>query len=206
MTPQTIQDLEEQIAKLKEQLLLAEKDASTDPLTGIVNRRTLERELRTNIADAQRNYFDLIIAEIDLDHFKLVNDTYGHEQGDVVLKSFARIVNHSLRDTDIFGRWGGEEFILILPIPKTTPSEDIAIFFKRLQANISGINKSPNPYQNADKLTVSIGAVIAQSGNKTLSPEQILRQVDAALYEAKKTRNTYIIQPYREDYLVSPVG
>ena len=199
-----ILELEAQVNHLKDQLAIAEKNAAIDALTGVFNRRVLEKELRTNLADADRNYFDLVIVEIDLDHFKEVNDTWGHLHGDKVLRDFTEIIQATLRDTDIFGRWGGEEFLLVLPVLRGTPLDQIEDFIKRLHLNTSKINRSDNPHREPEPLTISSGAIIVEAGHNKIDYQQVLRQVDAALYESKKSRDTHTIKFYQEGYLESP--
>lgn len=199
-----ILELEQQVKDLQQQLEASEKNAATDHLTGIFNRRVLEKELNTNLADADRSYFDLVVVEIDLDHFKDINDVYGHQHGDKVLIEFTRVAQDSLRDTDTFGRWGGEEFLMILPIPRGTHREDIEYFLKRLHSGATKINRSNNPYKDHQSLTVSSGAIVIEAGRNKIDREQVLRQVDAALYESKKTHNTYTLKAYQTEYLQSP--
>jgi diguanylate cyclase (GGDEF)-like protein len=194
-----ILELEQQVNGLQQQLAIAKKNAVTDPLTGIFNRRVLEKELNFNLADTDRSYFDLVVVEIDLDHFKEVNDLYGHPQGDTILKEFTKLVQQTLRDTDIFGRWGGEEFLLILPIPHHTPVAEIEKFFRRLQSNIYKINRSNKPQEDHLGLTFSAGAVIVEAGRKKVDLERVLNQADSALYESKKIRNTFVLKKYIED-------
>ena len=177
--------------------------ARLDDLTELPNRRQMTHELSVALANVQRQHFDLVVAEVDLDFFKRVNDQYGHPQGDAVLKAFAKFISQTLRDTDFFGRWGGEEFLLILPIDKGTSPDEIMHLFTRYHEKASQINRSDDtePFQEQ---TISIGAVCIESGQQNLDPEKILKQVDVALYESKQTRDTTTFKPYQPDRSQTP--
>jgi diguanylate cyclase (GGDEF)-like protein len=122
----------------------------------------------------------LTIAVIDLDHFKTINDRYGHAAGDFVLKEFARVGRETLRSTDFLGRWGGEEFIVVLP---DTSLDTAMLSIERLRAAALQV-KLP---ASTDELRVSFSAGLAtnESGVKTL--DDIVAQADVALYEAKSS-------------------
>ncbi len=196
---QEYRQLEDRNAELSKKLEISERYASTDLLTGISNRRITQEALVTDLSDVERNYFDLVVAQIDLDHFKNVNDTYGHEQGDAVLIGFTRAIQKHLRRSDKFGRWGGEEFILCLPMPPGTEILGIEDLFEKYQHESLTINRAPQELRKHEPLTISLGAVIIRSGAKYLDHQEILRQVDTALYESKKIRNTYTLKTYQKN-------
>ncbi|QDF28390.1 diguanylate cyclase [Halarcobacter anaerophilus] len=153
-----------------------EQLAITDRLTNIYNRHKLDEVLKSERLRSDRyNYkFGLII--FDIDYFKKVNDIYGHHIGDVVLQEFAYILKSNSRRTDTVGRWGGEEFIIIVP---HTNKERLLIFAKHLKDLIEGYN-----FTKAQKITASIGVTIFK---KEDSVESFVSRADNALYKSKKT-------------------
>lgn len=155
-----------------------------DILTKIKNRRTYEKELKKQIALSRRyqeNYFGLIM--IDIDNFKNVNDTYGHQIGDTVLQKLSKYINKNLRDSDIFARWGGEEFIILSPFSTIQQVEELS---KNLQILVSTINFTP-----IEELTISLGITTYKEND---TEDNIQKRVDKALYLAKeKGRNRYEI-------------
>ncbi len=165
--------------------------AATDPLTGAFNRREF-----TSLADqesqrANRYNHPLSIMMLDLDHFKRLNDTYGHAAGDKALQRFTTLCCNALRTVDIFGRWGGEEFVTLLP---ETDVEGAVIIAERLRKLVS---QSILVYNDQKiSLTASIGIAQYRSGEMTV--EGPLSRADSAVYDAKKAgRNR--ISVYRND-------
>jgi diguanylate cyclase (GGDEF)-like protein len=152
--------------------------ASHDGLTGLPNRRRCVEVATEALRAAVEGHSPLTIGLIDLDYFKLINDRYGHAAGDAVLKDFAKVGRNSLRATDFLGRWGGEEFIVVLP----GITLDVAMLsIERLRTASLGIKLPDGP----DPMRVSFSAGLAtlDSGIKTL--DDIIAQADVALYEAK---------------------
>jgi diguanylate cyclase (GGDEF)-like protein len=152
--------------------------ASTDGLTGLPNRRRTA-ELATNaLAAATDSDKPLTIAIIDMDHFKYINDRCGHATGDYVLREFARLGRESLRTDDSLGRWGGEEFLLIMP----DATADVAIAtLERLRTLVFGINLPPS----GAGLRVSMSAGLATRDMQVRSLDELIARADAALYVAK---------------------
>ena len=152
--------------------------ASHDGLTGLPNRRRSVESATAALNAAVNQQKPLTIAVIDLDHFKTINDRYGHAAGDFVLKEFARVGRETLRSSDFLGRWGGEEFIVVLP---DTSLDTAMMSIERLRAAALQIRLPSSP----DDLRVSFSAGLAtnESGVKTL--DDIVAQADVALYEAK---------------------
>ena len=153
--------------------------ASHDGLTGLPNRRRSVEVATAALDSAAQEHRPVTIALIDLDHFKMINDRHGHATGDAVLKDFARVGRESLRTTDFFGRWGGEEFIVVL----SDMTLDVAMTsIERLRAAALEIKL---PVNGDDEMRVSFSAGLAtnESGIKTL--DDIIAQADVALYEAK---------------------
>ena len=152
--------------------------ARLDPLTGIFNRRHLQERTELDLRLAGRRNQPIAILMVDVDHFKRVNDTYGHETGDYVLRTVAQRIRTSMRIEDTVGRWGGEEFLAVLPF---TSLDAAAIAAERLRECIA----SPalvTPSGVELEMTVSVGYT---SGLKT-DPEQLIAEADAALYAAKQ--------------------
>jgi diguanylate cyclase (GGDEF)-like protein len=147
----------------------------TDQLTGIGNRRRLDQALEEEISRAVRSGDKLSALMADLDHFKLVNDTYGHAVGDKVLETFGRLLRQTARLSDVLGRYGGEEFVVLMP---NTARAEAVIFAERLRLALA---TTPIPPLKAP-ITVSLGVVELRPGE---SGEAFLRRVDDALYGAK---------------------
>lgn len=157
--------------------------AVTDPLTGLFNRRYALPHI-TRISDRARRLgrpFAVMVA--DLDHFKKVNDTYGHAAGDAVLSELARRLRDNLRAVDLVARIGGEEFLVVLPDASDRKAGHTA---RRLCAAVSEAPFAIPGCELPISVTVSIGVTIAQpAGSEGALPEALLRNADAALYEAK---------------------
>ena len=152
--------------------------STVDELTGLFNRRHALVHLQEQWSLAEQSHRGLTIAALDVDHFKTINDTYGHEAGDVVLRRVAAVVSESIRGTDIACRMGGEEFLIIFP---SQTLEDVAICAERLRSNIER-----HVFQAVDAyihVTVSIG--LACRDAHTASPSDLIRTADKNLYQAK---------------------
>lgn len=155
-----------------------EELAELDELTGAMNRRSIMHSLEDQIASAPRSGEPLTIALIDLDWFKRINDLFGHPTGDEVLKTFAISIFANIRTTDHFGRYGGEEFLLVMP---KTQMPDAAFLLERLRAIVAELDWSA--FSEGMQVTLSAG-VATLAPNET--PEALLARADAALYEAKE--------------------
>ncbi len=162
---------------LKEANKRIEELAELDDLTGSLNRRCIMRSLDDEIARAHRTSAPCSIALLDLDWFKRINDTYGHPTGDEVLKTFAITVFANIRGVDRFGRYGGEEFLLVLP---DTP-QDIAVrLIERLRSIVAGLDWSA--FSPGMRVTVSAGVATLKASE---TADTILARADGALYKAK---------------------
>ena len=163
---------EEAVAKLQEY-------ADRDGLTGIANRRYFEARLRDEYTRWQRYGGELSILLFDLDHFKKINDQFGHVVGDTVLRDMAQRVSHVVRAQDTFGRFGGEEFALLLPC---TPLEDAMLVAEKIR---NTIGDKPVDVQGVDvPVTASVGGASARAGVPAY--EALINEADAALYSAKR--------------------
>jgi len=153
-----------------------------DSLTGIFNRYKIDTTLNQQIAFSKRNNIPLSIIFFDIDHFKKINDTYGHNIGDIVLKELTFLVKNNIRQYDIFGRWGGEEFIIILP---NTSLENAVKIAKKLKSIIEN-----HTFKEVGKLTCSFGVTELKENDTS---ESILIRVDNHLYSAKKSGRNKVI-------------
>ncbi|MES9905294.1 MAG: diguanylate cyclase [Sedimenticola sp.] len=153
--------------------------ANTDPLTGLNNRRCLCAQGGAEIARCRRHGHDLAIMMLDLDYFKAINDTWGHAVGDYVLQEFAGLLQESARESDILGRFGGEEFVIIMP---ATVLEQALEFAERLRIKVE---KLPFKLNDALNITVSIGCAQFQQDDKDI--DEPLDRADKALYRAKQS-------------------
>jgi diguanylate cyclase (GGDEF)-like protein len=163
--------------ELKEAYKRIEELAELDELTGSLNRRSIMRVLDDEVTRAHRSKTPCSIALIDLDWFKRINDAYGHPTGDEVLRTFAITVFANIRAIDKFGRYGGEEFLLVLP---DTPEDGAARILDRLRAIIADLDWSA--FSSGMQVTISAG-VATLKPNET--PDAILARADSALYAAK---------------------
>jgi diguanylate cyclase (GGDEF)-like protein len=158
-------------------------DARTDSKTGLLNAATWDRESAAEVVRAVRTQSPLAIVMVDIDKFKNVNDTYGHLVGDQVLKEIANTLNTLLRDYDLAGRFGGEEFSLLLPQTRAVDAFRIA---ERVRANIASLSIIAPGATGGERVqvTVSIGVAALDSGSKRELSE-LMAAADAALYRAK---------------------
>lgn len=155
-----------------------EETSSRDPLTGLLNRRALMEMIKQEVQRASRSGDSFVVAMLDVDHFKAVNDRYGHETGDRALVELAGVLGESLRQYDLCGRWGGEEFLVLLP--QTQPDTAQAVM-DRLVGDVRGLAIAAG--DDVLRLTVSIGMAYHQLG-ETFS--ETLSRADQALYLAKQ--------------------
>ncbi len=151
-------------------------EAEHDSLTKVPNRRLFNEKLKEEFYKAKRFNISLSIAMIDIDYFKKINDTYGHNEGDIVLKKLASFCQNNIRKSDFFARWGGEEFLFIFP--HTNLKEAVKICYK-LKNELQNNKKIQNPV----KFTISCGV---SEVNKEDNIETLLKRVDEALYKAKE--------------------
>ena len=159
--------------------------AIVDSLTNIYNRRQLDRSLENESLRSIRFKQTFSIALFDIDYFKMVNDNYGHQSGDIVLKDIAEIIKKSSRNIDIVGRFGGDEFLVILP---NTPLQGALIFAERIRLIVNKYGAMRKKIFPQCKISLSIG--LAEFDGSLDTPERILNKADKALYQSKhKGRN-----------------
>ncbi len=162
-----------------------ERIAATDPLTGLGNRRLMEETLQREVARAHRHGTEFSIALIDFDHFKRINDKFGHQIGDEALKAFAEIAQEEARNEDLFARWGGEEFLGGLPC---TGSEEAVKIMERLAGQLREVILTQEP--DAPTLTISVGIAQLRPDETTSS---LLSRADDAMYLAKSSGRDHIV-------------
>lgn len=163
------------------------KHATLDALTGFYNRRQLEERIKQEISSAKRQKRNLCAIMIDIDFFKSVNDTYGHAAGDLVLKTVSKIIKSQLRDYDIAGRYGGEEFLILLPYTKIDEAKMVA---ERLRSAVE--NKKIDiskicPDKKDISVTISLGVSQYQNDNNFVT------NADKALYQAKESGRNRVV-------------
>lgn len=167
-------------------------EAMHDFLTGIPNRKSTLEALERELARSQRNKSSLAVGMIDLDHFKIINDTYGHQAGDTTLILFTEKVRSLLRSYDTFGRVGGEEFLVLVPLDRE--DQDPCLLFKRICEQIAQSTFQIDSHTISITISIGVSTAIHQSeGKKVLSTDQILSQADKALYRAKETGRNRVV-------------
>jgi len=150
--------------------------ASTDPLTGAFNRRRFNELMLSELARAKRYSTTLTLIIFDIDHFKRINDIFGHSAGDQVLLKLALLVSANIRDTDTFARWGGEEFVILATHCDTNCPNSLAEKIRKLIEEY--------PFAEVDKVTCSFGVAEYRAGD---DQESIVKRADSNLYRAKET-------------------
>lgn len=169
---------------LEQQNRLLMEMSAIDYLTNVFNRRALVEKLDYEMRRAHRGSRRLSVVLLDIDHFKRVNDTYGHVTGDRVLQQVAQVIKRSVRNTDLVGRYGGEEFLVVLPDCPLSAAIRVAEKIRQ------GVQDTPFD----DGLQVTISAGLAEYANETT--EQLIMAADRCLYEAKARGRNRVVAPY----------
>jgi two-component system cell cycle response regulator len=174
--------------RLRHNVQLSLEMAITDQLTGLHNRRYMSRHLDTLVSSARKNGRPLAFVIMDIDYFKQVNDTHGHDIGDEVLKEFANRINANVRGLDLACRYGGEEFVVVMPDTDMSFAYSIS---ERLRQSIETTPVKISRAPHALNITISIG--IASLENGDASAEALLRRADQALYRAKRSGRNKVV-------------
>lgn len=153
--------------------------ASTDPLTGLPNRRSFFSNAQKEFSRARRYKIPFSVMMLDIDFFKLINDTHGHGVGDEALKQFSTLLKECTRDTDVLGRYGGEEFVVMLP---ETPILNVHTLAERILKQCQSLTIKTS--EGSCAFTVSIGLTEVKESDENM--EEILKRADDALYQAKE--------------------
>ena len=173
-----VQELEEKVKTLEDELTRTKTENMKDHLTGLLTRRAFSDEVKSIESAYERIKTQYAVVFFDLDHFKKLNDTYGHECGDVVLSTFGKILNKSIRDHDIVGRYGGEEFVAIIHF---NLNRELLQFLKRIKTIVT-----ENSFlYKGQKIKVTFSAGVALRGSYD-SYENTLQKADMLLYQAKE--------------------
>ena len=182
-----VQELEEKVKTLEAELSRTKTESMRDHLTGLLTRRAFSEEVKRIESAYERIKTQYAIIFFDLDHFKKLNDTYGHECGDVVLSTFGKILNKSIRDHDVVGRYGGEEFVAIIHF---NLSRELLLFLKRIKKIVT-----ENLFVYKDKkIPVTFSAGVAIRSNYDTF-ENTLQKADMLLYQAKENgRNKIVLE------------
>ena len=173
--------LEKSIAQLKVENIERQRAAEeleklsiTDPLTSIYNRRKFNKLLASEVERSKRYQTNLSIIMCDIDHFKKINDTYGHDVGDEALKVFSEKINENIREIDMFARWGGEEFMILMP---NVSIDDACSVAEKLRKVITSTE-----VKKLDSITASFGVTDLHEDE---TAESFIKRVDLAMYKAK---------------------
>ncbi|HEY1613220.1 MAG TPA: PleD family two-component system response regulator [Rhizomicrobium sp.] len=174
--------------QLRHNMQLSAEMAVTDQLTGLHNRRYMTRHLDTLMADAASSGRPIAFLIIDIDHFKAVNDSFGHDVGDEVLREFAGRISANVRGIDLACRFGGEEFVIVMPDTEPSLAYTVA---ERLRTSVEKTPFSISCSPNALNVTISIG--MAGSDRPDDTAEALLRRADQALYRAKRDGRNRVV-------------
>jgi len=178
-TAKAKREYDKDVSALNNEVSMLEHSANTDPLTGVFNRRFFMASISLLINNAFRDNKTSYVVLMDLDHFKKINDTYGHQVGDDVLVTFAEMANSSMRAGDLFARYGGEEFIMLV---SCTEKESLSTLLERIRINTTKMNVVFEG--KAIPVSTSIGVSTVESGSDD-DIEKAIAQADRALYIAK---------------------
>ncbi len=171
--------------KAKEKMLT--ESMTYDLLTGVLNRFNIFKRGEEYFSLCKRKELPLSILYMDIDHFKKINDTYGHDFGDIVLKKFAETINDNIREEDVFGRIGGEEFLAVLPFTDKDEAFTVAEKLRKLVSEMK--------FENLDDLSITVSAGLAFFGNNTDIDtfDQLITMADNLLYRAKKSGRNKVV-------------
>lgn len=184
---QTLEELRIKNQQLEEAVTKLEAQASTDPLTQLANRRHIQTALERSFSEASRYNTDLAGVMIDLDGFKQLNDTLGHQEGDHLLQIMARVLQANCRRCDIAGRYGGDEFVLLMPHTDPVIAQQVAHRIK-----MQFVEAARSSFPDFDGINLSIG-IACTSLSRPASADQLVALADAALYRAKQAGKARII-------------
>lgn len=165
------------------------REVVTDPLTNLYNRRFFEQRAREEIERSIRHHVPVTLLMLDVDHFKRINDIYGHQTGDRVLQSVAHHLKESVRESDVCARYGGEEFILLLP---STPGRNAMFLADRLRRGLGDLMHTGLGLPSHESVTVSGG--LSTCPRDATEVQSLIRCADTALYEAKNGGRNRIVR------------
>jgi diguanylate cyclase (GGDEF)-like protein len=176
------QNLEQEKSRLDRKLSEKTAESATDALTGVLNRRAFERAIETEFAVATSNNWPLSMVFVDVDNFKIINDSHGHQGGDLALRAVADVLRGTLRETDVVARYGGDEFVLLLP---GVDAETLEKITERIGQRARSL-KVPGASGQSFSVTLSLGLVTRDSGNAFATTQELVAAADQALYQSKR--------------------
>jgi diguanylate cyclase (GGDEF)-like protein len=210
-----VRDRTEELERTKERLERMNKElqktnrmlsriAMYDGLTGLLNLRSFMDQLDSKLREGERYHYPVALIMVDLDHFKQINDTYGHQVGDAALKYTARLLSSSSRESDVVGRYGEGEMMLMLPgLDGEDPARTAVALAERLRCEMMEIRLDEAPDL---RITGSFGVSWTLS-NDRMDPGVLIGRADKALYRAKERgRNQVCVEPPESPQLESPLG
>lgn len=189
------QELTHRSRELEQMVTLSQQLATTDSLTGLNNRRFLDENLESIFAQAKRHADPLCLVLVDVDHFKNINDEYGHSSGDAVLKLLGNLIRWSARDSDIGARMGGDEFAFVLP--RTSVMQGRVFAESLLEKTRNHVFSIPG--EKIIKVSLSIG--VAELSDDVLSVEMLYGAADKALYESKHRGRNQVTGIHKNKFL-----
>ncbi|RCX18793.1 diguanylate cyclase (GGDEF)-like protein [Anaerobacterium chartisolvens] len=181
-------ELKEKVKKLTARNTALKKMALTDTLTGLYNRNYIAGSLHITLARSIRSGEPISFIMADIDFFKTINDTYGHQTGDCVIRDASKIIKHSVRESDIVARYGGEEFLIVCPITEASGARKIS---ERIRSNIDSNTFICGDHSIHITISLGIRSMALKQGTKTdIIMNKLIKEADMALYKAKfKGRN-----------------
>ncbi|HEX7051432.1 MAG TPA: PleD family two-component system response regulator [Longimicrobiales bacterium] len=181
-----IKELQDELQQKNEEL---ERISISDGLTGLFNHRHMKEVVHDEFERSKRTGEPLAVVMFDFDHFKQVNDTYGHQVGDRVLQEMARILERTAREIDKIGRYGGEEFIVVLP---DTDMDDAVTFAERVRQRVE---RHPFAVDRAEPLHLTVSAGVATTPHPAVyNPRTLVQRADQALYAAKAAGRNRVVR------------
>lgn len=181
-----------ELTQMRQDMIGLKAEAMTDALTGMPNRKAFDLELKTRASEALERGRAMSLVLVDIDHFKIFNDTFGHQVGDQVLKLVAKTMSEGLRPGDFLARYGGEEFAIVVPGAKLRDAEKLADRLRERIADKDIVNQSKN--EKLGRLSISLGVSQLQPGEAL---DHLIDRSDRALYKAKAAgRNTVVAIEY----------
>ncbi|MEK6202019.1 MAG: GGDEF domain-containing protein [Desulfobulbaceae bacterium] len=184
-----------------QQICILEQEIITDPLMNIYNRRYLDRRLMEEVQRASRYELPFSVFLLDIDHFKKVNDTYGHQVGDLVLKKIGSVIVNSVRELDVVIRYGGEEVLVILPSTKVADAVELAERLRRKIEETMMVEPDLEKIRPAIRVTVSIGVAGYRFCGDQDTVDTIVGRADKALYQAKSEGRNRVVSSNGSDSL-----
>lgn len=196
MLHEQLQSVEQQSQSLQSEVEKLRDEISKDALTGLFNRRALNKRIDELLESYSDEATPFSVLMLDIDHFKRINDSFGHVIGDEVIRRIGLIMRSQMRDLDFPARYGGEEFTMLLPETEISRAMDIAQSIHESVAKLILVKRSTK--ERLPSVTISVGAASVRQGD---SPESLLERADQALYQAKETGRNRIVSETEIAYM-----